>query len=98
MKLSIETAIYNERRYGKPYIGILSQVDGKVIRWGQWIGTPGEAGLLEIEVEPFDAVMHGQKDWRGNNSTPRYATVQEDGSLLYGSKVEAIKDARGRAK
>lgn len=98
MKLSIETDSYNERRYGKPYIGVLNPTDGKIIRWGQWIGTPGEAGLLEIEVEPFDAVMHGQKDWRGNNSTPHYATVQEDGSLLYGSKVEVIKAARGHAK
>lgn len=94
MKLSIETGIYNERRYGKPYIGIVNPADGKVTSWGAWIGTPGCKGLLEIEAKPGSIIIRGQKDNRGNNGTPDYAIVQEDGTLEYMGKADAIKAAR----
>lgn len=94
MKLTIDTPIYNEKRYGKPYIGVLNPVDGRVTRWGTWIGTPGYRGMLEIEAAPGDAIVEGQKDNRGNNGTPKYGLVQADGSIEYMQKVDAIKKAR----
>lgn len=97
MNITIETAIYNEKRYGKPYIGKVNLADGKVASWGNWIGTPGNAGMLEIDALPGDVLIKGQKDNRGNNGTPDYALVQADGSIEYMSKVDAIKAARAMA-
>lgn len=97
MKITINTPAYNERRYGKPYIGIVNPVDGKVSAWGRWIGTAGEAGILEIEAQPGAVIVKGQKDNRGNNSTPNYAVITDDGDREYMSKAEAIKKARERA-
>lgn len=95
MKLSIETDSYNERRYGKPYIGALSPDDGRVVRWGAWIGTPGQAGILEIEVDPGQPVIVGQKDTRGNNSTARYGVIGPGGDIEYvAGKAAAVLAAR----
>jgi hypothetical protein len=94
MKISIETGSYNERRYGKPYIAVLNSTDATVNRWGTWIGTPGSEGILEIEAAPGDVIMKGQKDNRGNNGTPDYAIIREDGSREYMSKAAAIKASR----
>ena len=94
MKISIDTALYNEKRYGKPYIAILCPTTGLVLRWGTWIGTPGNAGMLEIEAAAGAVVMTGQKDSRGNNGTPGYALVRSDGTLDSMTKVQAIKQAR----
>lgn len=98
MKLTIETDLYNERRYSKPYVGVVSSLDGNVVRWGTWIGTPGDAGILEIEVEPGEIVMHGQKDNRGNNGAPQYAIVSDDGALEYMGKAAAVTKARAIEK
>lgn len=98
MKLTIETDLYNERRYGKPYVGVVSSLDGNVVRWGTWIGTPGSVGMLEIEVEPGEIVMHGQKDNRGNNGAPRYAIVSDEGALEYMGKAAAVNKARAIEK
>ncbi len=94
MKLSIQTESYNEKRYGKPYIGVLDAESGSVSRWGNWIGTPGSAGMLEVEAAVGDAVIKGQKDNRGNNGDPAYGIVRVDGSIERMSKVEAIQAAR----
>ena len=97
MKLTINTPIYNERRYGRPYIGITNPADGKVTKWGAWIGTPGNQGILEIDVQPGEIIIKGQKDNRGNHGTPDYGVVQADGSIEYMGKAEAVKAARSFA-
>jgi hypothetical protein len=97
MKLSIYTTSYNERRYGKPYVGKLNADDGKVDSWGTWIGTAGREGMLEIDVAPGDVIIEGQKDNRGNNGTPNYGVVLSDGTIEYMGKAEAIKVARAFA-
>ena len=94
MKLSIETPAYNEKRYGKPYLGRLNPSDGTVSQWAEWIGAPGEEGFLELEVQVGDVVMKGQKDNRGSNSAPRYGVVQANGEIEYMSKAQAIKAGR----
>lgn len=97
MNITIETPIYNEKRYGKPYIGKVNPADGKVSAWGTWIGTPGCRGILEIDAEPGDMIVEGQKDNRGNNGTPNYGIVQADGTIEYMGKAEAVKAAREHA-
>ncbi len=97
MKLSINTSSYNQRRYGKPYVGKLSAADGKVTSWGTWIGTAGCSGILEIDVAPGDVIIEGQKDNRGNHGTPNYGVVLSDGTIEYMGKAEAIKAARAFA-
>lgn len=95
MRLQIKTEPYNERRYGKPYVGVLNTVDGRVARWGTWIGTPGGAGVIEIDAEPGAAIVHGQKDNRGNGGTLRYGVVVADGTIEYMGKADAVLSARG---
>lgn len=97
MKLTINTPIYNERRYGRPYIGIANPTDGKVTKWGTWIGTPGEKGILEIDAQPGEVVIKGQKDNRGNSGAPNYGVVQADGSIEYMGKAEAVQASRAFA-
>lgn len=94
MKQSIKTHAYNEKRYGRPYIARIANTDGKVIEWGIWLGTPGEEGLLEIEANAGDIIMHGQKDFRGNKGFPEYAILLPDGSFDYMTKAQAIKASR----
>jgi len=94
MKVTLETGIYNEKRYGKPYIGALDPQTGRVTRWGAWIGTPGNSGFLEIEAEPGTAVIKGQKDFRGNNGDGSFGVIQPDGSIEWMSKANAIRAAR----
>jgi hypothetical protein len=97
MKLSINTPSYNEKRYGKPYIGKINPADGKVTAWGTWIGTAGTPGFLEIEATPGEVIIEGQKDNRVNNATPNYGVVQADGTIEYMGKADAIKAARATA-
>ncbi len=96
-KIIIETSFYNERRYGRPYIA-LCDAEAKVKVWGAWIGTPGNAGELSIEVPDTPCIiMQGQKDTRGNNSAPKYSLVI-DGKLSTSdwtaNKMSVIKELR----
>jgi hypothetical protein len=93
MKVQIETDSYNERRYGKPYIALVdfSKNPKGACQWGDWVGQVGCEGLLVIDANPGDVVMHGQKDNRGNDSECRYAIVTEGGSLTHVTKPEAYK-------
>jgi len=86
MEIRIETASYNERRYGKPWI---AKVDfsksskGEYV-WGDWTGDHrnGGAGMLTITVEPGDIIAQGQKDNRQpRNSSPDFYVVMPNGTL-----------------
>ena len=71
--LTINTDKYNNKRYGKPYIGLCG-ADGKVTQWGDWLGTIGCAGELSLNIPDTPTlVMRGQKDNRvTKNSAPYY--------------------------
>ena len=88
----MDTECYNERRYGRPYIGVCGS-DGKVERWGTWIGDKGDEGELEInDISYGDLIIQGQKDYRGNNSKPRYGVVVSDFSVeFFDTKIQAIR-------
>ena len=91
MKIQINTRSYNDRRYGRPYIAKLDFADDPkgAPTWGQWVGQPGDEGILITDAEPGDILMQGQKDNRGRNSAPDYYVVLADGSLE--SKAEAFR-------
>ena len=85
MEIERETSSYNDRRYGKPWIAKVdfsANTKGDFL-WGEWIGDPGDEGLLILSnVEPGDIVARGQKDLRKpKNSKPDWYKVTEDGSL-----------------
>ena len=91
MNIQIRTASYSDRRYGKPWIAVVTFPNARGdSKFGDWIGTPGSDGLLEIDCQPGDIVAKGQKDFRKpKNSEPDYYIAQEDGSLTMVLKVEA---------
>lgn len=92
MRVTIETSSYNDRRYGKPWIGKLVEWDGEApdLEWGYFHGRPGEAGKLEITAEPGDVIRHGQRDGRRpDKSDNEWAIVQADGSLATTTPSEA---------
>jgi len=100
MNVEIETKSYNEKRYGKPYIGIInfSNSSEGEISWGKFIGTEGYEGLLSIEAESGDVLIRGQKDNRGSNSSPRYYRLNSDGELIdigY-NKLDAYKASKDK--
>jgi hypothetical protein len=84
VKVTIETSSYNDRRYGKPYIAVIdfSKNPKGDARWGDWVGQPGQPGLLVIEANQGDIIMRGQKDFRNSrHSAPDYYQVGEGGVL-----------------
>jgi hypothetical protein len=101
MKIQIDTPSYNDRRYGKPYIARIdfAAASAGEPAWGDWVGQPGEAGLLVIEADVGDVLMQGQKDFRNSrNSAPDYYIVAAGGALSATSKVEAYKHFQALAK
>jgi hypothetical protein len=83
MEITVSYGSYNQRRYGKPWIG-------KIIDWpaggyaklnfGTYYGTDA-GGEVAITAQPGDIIRHGQKDYRGNNTSKDYYIVNQDGSL-----------------
>lgn len=74
MRIEIETASYNERRYSGTW------------SWGEWVGDArnGGAGTLILDAEEGDIIEQGQKDYRKpRNSAPEFYVVKEDGSLEF---------------
>lgn len=95
MQITRDTEIYNEKRYGKPWI---AKIDFSINKqgdflWGNWIGEPGFKGLLVLDnVNIGDVIARGQKDNRNPTySSPRYYIVEENGKLKRVQKVEAYK-------
>jgi hypothetical protein len=84
MKIAIETSSYNERRYGNPWIAKVDFSENKKgsFAFGDWIGSKGAAGILEIEAQPGEIIAQGQKDFRKPaNSAPCFYQVKDDGTL-----------------
>lgn len=95
---TLNTHSYNERRYGKPWIARLdftSSAAGE-FRWGEWLGSAGEAGELSVNAGPGDVIASGQKDFRNpRNSAPDFRYVDAAGVLIdCPSKIEAVRAAR----
>jgi len=86
MEIRIETAIYNQRRYGKPWIAKVdfsASAKGE-FSWGDWTGDHynGGEGILSINANPGDIITTGQKDFRKpRNSASDFFVVTSDGEL-----------------
>lgn len=95
MEILVETNSYNERRYSKPWIAIVSfNKEGRTeFSFGNWVGTPGNEGVLLINAEESDIVAVGQKDFRGKNTTCEFHVVESSGELTsFGeNKLDAYK-------
>ena len=102
MKITVETSVYNPRRYGKPWIALIdfsSSTKGE-FSWGDWTGDArnGGAGILSITTNAGDIVARGQKDNRNSsNSAPDFYVVSKLGKLeSIGDKGAAYKFFLGR--
>ena len=62
--ISFETASYNEGRYGKPWIATVDFSTDKKgsFDFGDFIGSTGCAGVLEVSAAPGDIIAQGQED------------------------------------
>ena len=84
MLIERNTSSYNNRRYSRPWIARVDfSIDPKgVFNWGVWIGSQGEAGILQIEANPGDIIASGQKDFRKpRNSSPDWWQVGPSSEL-----------------
>ena len=85
MQVEIQTDIYNEKRYGKPWIAKVEfEENGKAnYNFGHFVGQKGEVGTLILEdVFPGDIVARGQKDHRAARAkSPTYFIINPNGEL-----------------
>lgn len=90
-----DTAAYNARRLGKPWIAKVTfdSTGHANYEFGNWVGNLGGEGRLEITVEAGEIVATGQKDFR-RPSPPQLHIVAEDGSMYPVTKVEALDHYR----
>ena len=92
MRISIKYHSYNHRRYGKPWIAIITAwpVGGRPeIRWGRFLSDPGDEGEVEIDAQPGDIVRSGQKDYRGNKTSNDWYIVDNNCELNYSDPQNA---------
>lgn len=98
MKITINTAAYNDRRYGRPWIARVdfATTPAGQFLWGSWIGQAGEAGELVVECSPGDVIAWGKRDTRNPKySAPTYGYIDAAGELMTcDSKIEAVRAAR----
>lgn len=100
MELEIRTGSYNERRYGRPWIAKVNfnTTSQGNFQFGEWVGQPGDSGLLILEVETGDIVARGQKDLRKpRNSAPEWYQLTSEG-LVKCTKSEAYLKSKEVAK
>lgn len=93
MRITINYDSYNQRRYGKPWIGKITSwpVGGNAeIAWGSYLGDDN-GGDVEIEAAAGDIIRSGQKDHRGNNTSANWYIVQADGAIVETNAAEAKK-------
>jgi hypothetical protein len=91
MRVSVPYSSYNERRYGRPWIGRITAwpVGGRPeIEWGRYCGD-GSGGEVEIMARPGDIIRTGQKDNRGNGGSNDWYVVDPAGTLRGIEQTEA---------
>jgi hypothetical protein len=96
MKITLDTSSYNERRFGKPWIAIVTfdkDVKG-TFTWGDWVGDHhnGSDGTLVIDADEGDIIAIGQKDFRKPaNSALEWYQVRNGELVRLTNKAEAYK-------
>jgi len=93
--ITTETATYNERRYGRPWIAAVEFADNgdSKFDFGNWTGSPGDKGVLTIIAATGTILAEGQRDHRTKDAQYiKYYLVNPDGTLEeLGNKCDAYK-------
>ena len=90
------TAPYDPKKLGKPWVAVLDFRGYPNVerQFGQWIGTPGEAGELRIVAEPGSLLAFGQKPRKNDfalNPIPHFV-LNPDGTLTrIGTYLDAVR-------
>lgn len=94
MQLQIETFSYNSRRYGKPWLALVTfPTPQAVYTFGDWVGEPGRQGLLLLDVNAGDIFAWGQKDMRKPaNSAPSFFIVPDTVTGIF-TDFDSLKEA-----
>jgi hypothetical protein len=89
--MQIETDSYNERRYGKPWIAIITFENPTKphFDFGTWVGEQGDSGILEIDLKEGDVVARGQKDFRKPANSALNFYIVKNGELVEATKKDA---------
>lgn len=94
IRVSIKYGLYNDRRYGKPWIARVTSwpVGGRPeIEWGSYLGDDS-GGECEIMASAGDIIRSGQKDHRKASGTANdWYLAQADGSCRSIDQSEARK-------
>ena len=82
MNYTEKTPSYNDRRYGKPWMAIITTSMTKDFTFLDWDGRPGYAGEFSFSAEPGTLLAYGQKDIRkGRGGVDGYQMCMPDGTL-----------------
>ena len=91
LRISIEWHDYNPRRYGKPWIAVVTAwpLGGRPeLKFGGYVGDH-QCGELEMASIPGDIIRYGQRDGRANSHVSKWAVVLADGSIRHVTQVVA---------
>lgn len=93
-----ETSVYNEKRYGKPWIAAVS-LDGNKLAYDFHAGTAtasyGSSGMLSIPCVPGDIIAWGQKDLRRpDKSNHNLLQMRADGGMDTIDRTDAVRALR----
>lgn len=76
------TSSYNDRRYGKPWMAIVTTSLTRGFDFLDWAGFPGSAGRFVFSADPGTMVAYGQKDIRkGKGGVDGYQMCMPDGTM-----------------
>lgn len=82
MTYTEKTEAYNDRRYSKPWMAIVSDSLTRGFDFLTWDGQPGHSGQFYFRAEPGTLLAHGQKDLRKQRGgIDGYQICMPDGSL-----------------
>lgn len=82
MRYTETTPSYNERRYGKPWMAIVTTSMTKDFSFINWDGRPGMTGEFCFEAPVGTLLAYGQKDIRkGRGGVDGYQICMPDGSM-----------------
>lgn len=90
------TGSYNHRRYGKPWIAVVSYENpgNPTYQFGDYIGdSTGGCGERSVECKAGDVLAKGQKDVRnGRGGASDFGVVDADGSVRWGFTVVTARE------
>ena len=83
----LKTASYNEKRWGKPWLAVVTADEKGKAQYsfdGEYIGEAGYDGQLLMRAETGQIIAHGQRDGRGNGTMNTWYKVVGDIEKIVG--------------